>query len=66
MDELQIKNILCKSLGTCFKGVYSMDEWRSLKKKANPCAYVFNTQPSSVSWSLDWNLYSKEWKSDIL
>ena len=48
MDELQIKNILCKTLGNCFKGVYSMDEWRTLKKKANPCAYVFNTQPSSV------------------
>jgi len=48
MDELQITKILCKSLGKCFKGVFSMDEWRSLKIEPKPAAYVFNTQPSHV------------------
>ena len=49
MDEVEIEKILSKTLGKQFKGVFSFDEWRSLKR-CSPAAYVFNTQPSSVKF----------------
>ena len=60
MDALQIEKILCKSLGKHFKGVFSMDEWRSLRNETKPAAYVFNTQPSHVRFGHWIGIYIKK------
>ena len=46
MNNLVIGNILSKSLGATFKGVFSF-EWRSIPVQTGPGAFVFNTEPSS-------------------
>ena len=46
MNNLVIGNILSKSLGGIFKGVFSFEEWRLVPKVSYPCAFVFNTEPS--------------------
>lgn len=46
MNNLVIGNILSKTLGKTFKGVFSFDEWRSIPTQTHPSAFVFNTEPS--------------------
>ena len=45
MNSLTITNILKKSLGSSFKGVYSFDQWRSIPSTSSTASYIFNTAP---------------------
>ena len=60
MNGAKIEKILSKRLGKQFKGVYSYDQWRSLKIEPKPASYVFNTQPSHVEFGHWIGIYIKK------
>ena len=45
MNSLTMNDILKKSLGSSFKGVYSIDQWRSIPRTSTTSSYIFNTVP---------------------